>query len=140
MDKRRFGPKKTGKIIEIATHGGLAFLPNQLPPAWQMPAEFWPEVVRVRQLMGELEGVGQILPNPAVLLKPLRNREAIDSSTIEGTYASPQELLLFEPGSASSGRSSESVREVSNYARAVETYSGPNDSRLIMSETFSAFC
>lgn len=45
---------------------------------------------------GVLEWVGRNLPNPALLLRPLGDREAILSSRIEGTYATARELLLFE--------------------------------------------
>ena len=122
MDPRRFGPKKTGEVVEIPSHGGFAFVPAMLPAAWELPAAFWPELVRVRQKMGELEGVGKVLPNPKILLRPLRNREVIDSSTIEGTYATPRELLLFDADDASASRSNSSVREVVNYAKAIETF------------------
>jgi Fic family protein len=123
MDPRRFGPKKTGKVVEIPSHGGFAFEPSPLPVDWVLPTSFWPEIVRVQRKMGELEGVGKILKNPQVLLRPVRNREVLDSSTIEGTYATPRELLLFDTDAVSAGRSSDSVREVVNYARAIEIYS-----------------
>ncbi len=122
MDPRRFGPKKTGEIIEISTHGGFAFEPAMLPADWDLPVLLWPELVRVRQKMGELEGVGKVLPNPKILLKPLRNREVIDSSTIEGTYATPRELLLFDTDDTRASGSNNSVREVVNYAKAIETF------------------
>jgi Fic family protein len=43
-----------------------------------------------------LEGIGRTLPNPLMLLGPLIRRESIFSSRIEGTYATPRQLLLFE--------------------------------------------
>ena len=123
MDPRRFGPKKTGKIVEISSHGGAAFLPAPLPADWQLPMEFWPELVRIRQRMGELEGVGKILPNPQILLRPIRNREAIDSSTIEGTYATPRDLLLFDAKGVNANQGTDGVREVVNYRRAIDVFS-----------------
>ena len=52
-----------------------------------------------------------------ILLAPLRNREAIDSSTIEGTYASPEELLLHE-FDTEAGKGS-AAHEVANYSKAL---------------------
>ena len=63
------------------------------------------------------------MPNYNLLLHPLQLREALRSSSLEGTYATPQQLLLFEidprePNSASDPVSS--WREVWNYSRALE--------------------
>ncbi len=46
--------------------------------------------------VGRLEQIRGILPNPTLLLQPLQRREALRSSSLEGTYATPAELLLFE--------------------------------------------
>ena len=43
-----------------------------------------------------LEGLGRHLHDPSILFQPLQGREAIQSSALEGTYATPRELLLFE--------------------------------------------
>ncbi|HEX2061927.1 MAG TPA: Fic family protein [Thermoanaerobaculia bacterium] len=75
-----------------------------------------------REELGRLDGIGQALPSPSLLLRPLQSREALRSSSLEGTYASAEELLLFElePAEATSG--SDRVndwREVFNYAEAL---------------------
>ncbi len=72
--------------------------------------------------LGRLDGVGSRLPNPELLLSPLRSREALRSSSLEGTYATPRELLLFElepvkPSAA--GDKANAQLEVSNYSRAL---------------------
>jgi len=63
------------------------------------------------------------LRSPMLLLRPLSDREAIQSSRLEGTYASPKELLLFElqPKDASAGESARTndFREVFNYQQAL---------------------
>lgn len=43
-----------------------------------------------------MDGIGKALPDPELLLHPLNRREAIRSSSLEGTYATAEELLLFE--------------------------------------------
>jgi Fic family protein len=56
------------------------------------------------------------------LLRPLEKREAIRSSSLEGTYASPRELLLFElqPRKPKSDVDPANAwREVSNYSVAI---------------------
>lgn len=111
----------SGKLSAIP--GGLqAFEPNPLPPDWQMPNEFWPLIRDAWGTIKELNGIGRVLPNPSILLKPLENREAIQSSRIEGTFATARELLLFERSGASQslehGRANE-WREVWNYRQAL---------------------
>jgi Fic family protein len=55
-------------------------------------------------------------------MTPLRRREALTSSALEGTYATPEQLVLFEmgekPSDADSGSPNE-WREVANYHRAL---------------------
>lgn len=72
--------------------------------------------------LGRLDGVGNTLPNPELLLSPLRGREALRSSSLEGTYATPQELLLFELDPIKPSRSDEKSNtqlEVANYSYAL---------------------
>lgn len=64
-----------------------------------------------------LEGFGRKLVDPMILLRPMRDREAIRSSEIEGTYANPKELLLFELDSKDRG---DDTREVLNYRKAMQ--------------------
>ena len=79
--------------------------------------------------MGELKGLGRTIPDPAILIAPLRRREAIHSSTIEGTYTTAKQLSLFDLSSedfSSEGQGSaeqeqfNSAREVYNYVRALD--------------------
>jgi Fic family protein len=97
VDRSKFSDRKTGELVEIAApYGDLAFVPDPLPPVWEMPESVWRELAEARQLLGELDGLGRALPSPGLMLRPLQQREALRSSSLEGTYASPEELLLFE--------------------------------------------
>lgn len=99
MDISRFGEFKTGRLSPIKvneTHDDWAFIPNQLPPSWSMSHSIWPLLVEARARVAQLESAGNFLKNPALLLRPLQRREAIKSNTIEGTFVTPQEMLLFE--------------------------------------------
>ena len=90
---------KTGQLVPITTESGKqqwAFVPNPLPSTWRMSEKLWHLVADARDAVARLEQIRAILPNPMLLLQPLQNREALRSSTLEGTYATPAELLLFE--------------------------------------------
>jgi len=59
--------------------------------------------------------------NPDILLAPLEAREAVLSSRIEGTRASLEDVLAFEPGEEAlitTARAAE-IQEVNNYRRAM---------------------
>jgi Fic family protein len=67
--------------------------------------------------LGELAGLGRMLPNPHLLIGSFLRREAILSSQIEGTIASMDQLLLFE--AVPERRGTPDVQEVSNYVAAM---------------------
>ena len=123
MDTTQFTEARTGELVPITSpFQDSAFVPAPLPPGWAFPVSLWPKVVHARQLLGILSGTGSTLPNPELLLRPLQNREALTSSSLEGTYASPQELLLFElkPRVPKSSQDRANAwREVSNYGEAL---------------------
>jgi Fic family protein len=68
--------------------------------------------------LGTLNGVGETLPNPHLLIVPFTRREAVLSSKIEGTQASLTDLFQFEAGRETAVPGD--VREVANYVRAME--------------------
>lgn len=122
MDIRKFKNNTPGRIVQIEG-GHHAYVPNQLLPKWKFPDKLWPLLVQAREKLALLEGVGRTLPDPGLLLRPIQSREAIQSSRIEGTYASPRELLLFEMEPRQSTRDDDPAnewREVFNYQRALE--------------------
>jgi Fic family protein len=86
-----------------------------------MPNEFWPLLRDAWATVKELNGIGLVLPDPTILLKPIEDREAIQSSRIEGTFATARELLLFEmlphspSSSAKESDKKNTWREVWNY-------------------------
>ena len=65
--------------------------------------------------MSVLAGVGETIPNPNLLIRPFMRREAVLSSSIEGTQASISDLFIYE----ASGIRRRDVVEVSNYTRAL---------------------
>jgi Fic family protein len=75
--------------------------------------------------LGELAGLGRVMPNPNLLIGPFIRREAVLSSRIEGTQSNVADLYAYEAGQlalfANKRAPPESdVREVLNYVRAME--------------------
>jgi Fic family protein len=71
------------------------------------------------QALGQLAGVGRMLPNPHLLIGPFVRREAVLSSRIEGTVTRLDQLFLFETRANETADPSD-VAEVVNYVRALE--------------------
>ena len=118
MNPEEFRNSPSGMVMKTAP-GYWAFVPNPLPPS----IEYDPETVRLLSEadrgMGNLAGIGQLLPNPHLLIAPYVRREAVLSSRIEGTQASLSDLLYFEAAEEEPPRAPD-VREVQNYVRAME--------------------
>ncbi len=124
METRAFDSNSPGHLVPIVAEWGKdhAFVPRSLPPEWEFPIELWPLLSEAKKQVGLLEGLGRTLPNPSILLRPMSDREAIRSSRLEGTYASPKELILFEldhrESDSADGRQNDQ-REVFNYRKAL---------------------
>ena len=101
----------------------MKFVPASLPPRdWMFPQRLWPRLVDARAALAKLDGMAFVLPDPDLLLQPLQRREALRSSSLEGTFATPQELLLFEldqSRGAETPAAADAWREVFNYTRAL---------------------
>ena len=122
MDRAAFGQGRSGELVEIQPLGGgprdCAFIPAPVPPDWKPSGDVWLLASDAHQAVGTLNGIGQTLPNPNLLLRPLQRREAIRSSSLEGTYTSPEDLLLFEiePDTPLRKNLQASQHEVFNYS------------------------
>ena len=123
MDRDRFSKNSTGQIVRITLPiKDWAFIPNLLPAKWEFDVNLWPLLHEAGNRLSTLNGIGQTLPNPDLLLRPLQSREAITSSSMEGTYVTPEQLLLYEmdprePKSADDKKAD--WLEVFNYNRAL---------------------
>ena len=137
MDISKFDKDCPGSLITIDKGKDVAFIPDPMPNSWEVPKNLVPTWVKAREVLGELRGTGRTLPDPNLLLRPLRQREAIRSSSLEGTYATPEELLAYEknPRDPSSKEDpANSWREVSNYERALGVGQGLIDEGYPFSE------
>ncbi len=124
MDHTKFTDNKTGKLLEL--HGVFGrdwtFVPDSLPPLWSFPAELWPLLDRATSELARLDGAGKHLMNPSLLMHPLQMREAVRSSNLEGTFAEPEAVMLYEMNPRSPKSENDEANdwlEVSNYGRAL---------------------
>lgn len=128
----RFGESSPGKLVPLTGFPDLtaAFLPDFLPPTWAWPIELWPSLMEARVALARLDGVGKHLPNPTLLMRPLQRREALRSSSLEGTYTEPEEQVLFDLEPTVPLRETDRenpLREVFNYARALQLRGSGSD-------------
>jgi len=123
MDQTKFTARKTGRLVQISVpKKDWAFVPDPLPPDWAFPEDLWPILTEAKEELARLDGIARTLPNPELLLRPLQSREALRSSSLEGTYATAQELMLFElqPREPTSEKDPANAQlEVANYSRSL---------------------
>jgi len=96
------------------------FTPQTLPPVLD-----WERLVRsigtANATLARYDGLLQGLVNPDILLAPLRTREAVLSSRIEGTQASLEEVMEHEadPGPEERTPRYADIQEIINYRTAI---------------------
>lgn len=129
MDVSLFADEMPGQLVTIGS-GQSGFVPAALPPNWDFPERLWPLLAEARHRLGVLEGLGRNLPNPQILVRPLQQREALRSSSLEGTFATPQELLLFEMSPREPKSNTDRANawlEVFNYSQALRIGSADDE-------------
>lgn len=120
MNPKDFQESTSGQLISIP-EGGYAFVPNSLPPAdLEWDSGLVEMLSTADRALGELAGIGRTLPNPHLLVRPFLRREAVLSSRIEGTQASLSDVFTYETIQFPLFDSSDDVKEVHNYVRALE--------------------
>lgn len=97
--------------------GYQTFIPDPLPPEFRLTPAIDRKIEEAIHLLGRVEASQDLLSNADLLVYGSLQREALASSTIEGTIASPDELVLFQVSRLSPR---EAVREVANYRDALE--------------------
>ncbi len=101
---------------KISLRGHRSYTPNSLPPNLHLSIRAEREVEAATHLLGKVEMCRILLPNADLLIYGSLQREALASSTIEGTIASPEELVLYQAGQH---QTREAAKEVANYAAAL---------------------
>lgn len=98
-------------------HGYVAYFPALIPRSISLPAPTIRLLADAEAALGTLSGVGQLVPNPYLLIRPYLLREALASTRIEGTQASLFDVLEME---ATGEAPNADVEEVLNYIEALE--------------------
>lgn len=117
MNKSDFAADAPGIVVNDLS-GNLTFIPNPLPPNFNLDRKTIELALQAERAVGELAGIGRRLLNPDLLINPFLRREAVLSSRIEGTHADVEQLVLFEV-EPSDDLATSDVQEVDNYSRAM---------------------
>ena len=97
MQALRNSPAGRLEPISSGPHAAeLAFVPWPLPRKLTLSAELVYELDEANRSVGTLVGVAETIPNPQLLMEPLKRREAVLSSRIEGTVSSLSDLFEYE--------------------------------------------
>lgn len=119
MNKADFEHSPSGSLVSTE-RGQSAFVPNPLPPTLdeRTHAALSGVLAEASAAVGELNGIGRLLPDPYLLIRPLQAQEALTSSSMEGTFTTLSDLLLVEAGATEENRAPD-TREVLNYRIAL---------------------
>lgn len=111
--------QRAGRYIQ-QLEGYRAFIPSPLPP--EPPEALDPGLVgllaEASAAVGRLDGVGRTVPNVDLFVAMYVRREAVESSQIEGTQSSMDDLLAYELDPLQRSLP-EDVEEVVNYVAAM---------------------
>ncbi len=104
MNANDFGLNAPGRLVSQGGPSGeyLAYVPNPLPRSLELKMQTVQLLSRADLTLGELNGIGQMLPNPDLLISVFIRREVVSSSRIEGTITDYRQLVLFEADKTSS--------------------------------------
>ncbi|MDD5504671.1 MAG: Fic family protein [Candidatus Omnitrophica bacterium] len=122
MNANDFKSNRAGKVIKT-DRDYSAFVPHSLPPEIKYSAELINLLAEANRHLGNLNGVGVLLPNPNLLIVPYMRREAVLSSKIEGTQTSLSDLFYFEIARREEQKAEvqkTDVLEVVNYVEAMD--------------------
>lgn len=109
-----FSPHAPGHFAP--SFGGVAaFVPAPAPRAVPMSGALARLLGLAERRLGELAGAAAQAVNPHLVSAPLLRQEALLSSRIEGTMATPEQLALFETGAEPS---TPDTSEVGNFVAA----------------------
>jgi Fic family protein len=114
-----FTPESPGRLVEIPSEV-KAFVPDPLPDELALDHVVVRLLTDAEHAIGRLVGAVGRTVNPFLVGSPLLHREAILSSRIEGTIATPEQLVLAElAGPSATGEDAGEAEEVVNYMRAM---------------------
>lgn len=101
----------------LGRRGYVAYFPAPIPRAIELPTTTVRLLTDAEASLGRLAGVGLLVPNPHLLIRPYLLREALSSTRIEGTQASLADVFEVQ---ASGEPPNADVEEILNYIDALE--------------------
>ena len=116
MDAGTFTPAAPGRLTRTAA-GNPAFVPSPAPRHLELSSAAVGLLDEASNALGVLAGVARRLPNPNLLIAPYLRREAVLSSSIEGTQTTLSDVYAAEAEQLSLV-SAPDVEEVQNYVAA----------------------
>lgn len=122
MEPSDFQGDFPGRLVPI-DGGYFAFDPAPLPRELPLGSVTYTLLGEAENALGRLGGLLGATPlSPHLVSAPLRRREAIESSRIEGTFTTPEELVLLDAAiDDDAGRAATpDAREVHNYLVALD--------------------
>lgn len=118
MDAERYRSTPFGEARRTpGRHGYVAYFASPVPRALDLPSSTVRALADAEGALGQLAGIGRLLPNPDLLVRPYLLREALSSTRIEGTQATMAEV--FETTAAGEAPNAD-VEEVVNYVAAMQ--------------------
>jgi len=119
MDPNRFKSKASGNCVLTQT-GYWAFIPSPLPPEIEWSTRLVSSLTNAERELSRLNSISETFPFYKLLIQPFIRNEAVFSSRIEGTRSSLIDLFSYESRQLSFFEQTDDVKEVLNYARAMD--------------------
>ncbi len=121
MDPNRYRAPHAGCVVAVGQGKGRyhAFIPAPIPRALDLGVDLVLALSDADRALGTLQGLGGLLPNPHLLIRPYMRREAVASNRIEGTESTLGEVFSAEAQLELIPKNPD-LREVLNYVRALE--------------------
>ena len=117
MQRKKYGKLQKSSLVGSETYN--TYIPNMMPPEPAINiAEIYECLEKANFAIGELNGISDSVPDPAVINYMYVRKEAVLSSQIEGTQSTLDDLMCHE-SNAATGVPVDDVAEVSSYVAAI---------------------
>lgn len=120
MDRARYVTTEFGNLRRDPDSDLVWFEPARLPRQVRLEEQTVLALSRADEALGRLAGVGQLLPDADILVRPYATKEALASSRIEGTQADLQSVFQEDVKPSSSEHRHLDDREVVRYLSALQ--------------------
>ena len=121
MRESDFTDASPGRLAAAQTLDGSywpAFVPDPLPPELTWTGTTVGLLSQADQALSRLNGRAASMPNPYLLIRPMTTREAVASSSIEGTTSDFPDVYQFQLNGMAPDR--DDAEEVDNHVRAMQ--------------------